>query len=289
MMGAAMGLGMIFGPLLGGLLAHANPALPAGITALLQTTTDPATGETINLSLPFFVSGLLALAALPLIAFLLPESLPADQRGTQVAAEGNRFAHLLDGLRGPSGFLYALAFLLAFALANMEAVLALYGAARFGMGPAQVGFIMGGMGILSVIQQGAVIGPLTRKVGEARVVEGGLAIGIVGFAGLALAPTLWLYAAAALLFTSGNVLLQPSVTALISRRALEGQGAAMGLNNSFQALGRATGPLWAGFAFDLTATLSFWTGALVQAIALYFAMQRLPALAPVPEEIPAAD
>ena len=287
MMGAAMGLGMIFGPLLGGLLAHANPALPAGITALLQTTTDPATGETINLSLPFFVSGLLALAALPLIAFLLPESLPADQRGAQVAAEGSRFAHLLDGLRGPSGFLYALAFLLAFALANMEAVLALYGAARFGMGPAQVGFIMGGMGILSVIQQGAVIGPLTRKVGEARVVEGGLAIGIVGFAGLALAPTLWLYAAAALLFTSGNVLLQPSVTALISRRALEGQGAAMGLNNSFQALGRATGPLWAGFAFDLTSTLSFWTGALVQAIALYYAMRRLPALQTVPAAEPA--
>lgn len=287
MMGAAMGLGMIFGPLLGGLLAHANPALPAGISSLLQTTTDPATGETINLSLPFFVSGLLALLALPLIAFFLPESLPADQRGAHASADGSRFAHLLQGLRGPSGFLYALAFLLAFALANMEAVLALYGAARFGMGPAQVGFIMGGMGILSVIQQGAVIGPLTRKVGEARVIEGGLAIGIAGFAGLALAPTAWLYAAAALLFTSGNVLLQPSVTALISRRAADGQGAAMGLNNSFQALGRATGPLWAGIAFDLTSTLSFWTGALVQAVALYYAMRRLPALQPAPPVEPA--
>lgn len=277
MMGAAMGLGMIFGPLLGGLLAHANPALPAGLTALLQTTTDPATGETINLSLPFFVSGLLALAALPLIAFLLPESLPVAKRGGHAAPEGNRFTHLLDGLRGPSGFLYTLAFLLAFALANMEAVLALYGAARFGMGPAQVGFIMGGMGVLSVIQQGMVIGPLTRKVGEARVIQGGLAIGIAGFAGLALAPTLWLYAGAALVFTAGNVLLQPSVTALISKRASAGQGAAMGLNNSFQALGRATGPLWAGAAFDLNNTLSFWTGALVQTVAFVYALRRLPA------------
>jgi len=145
--------------------------------------------------------------------------------------------------------------------------------------------IMGGMGILSVIQQGAVIGPLTRKVGEARVVQGGLAIGIAGFAGLALAPTLWLFSVAALLFTSGNVLLQPSVTSLISKRAQEGQGAAMGLNNSFQALGRAMGPLWAGFAFDLSNTLSFWTGALVQAIALAYAMRRLSALAPAPEAV----
>ena len=61
----------------------------------------------------------------------------------------------------------------------------------------------------------------------------------------------------------------------------------MGLNNSFQALGRATGPLWAGFAFDLTSTLSFWTGALVQAIALYYAMRRLPALQTVPATEPA--
>ena len=59
----------------------------------------------------------------------------------------------------------------------------------------------------------------------------------------------------------------------------------MGLNNSFQALGRATGPLWAGFAFDLSSTLSFWTGALVQAIALAYAMRRLPALAPAPEAV----
>ena len=285
MMGAAMGMGMIFGPLLGGLLVHVNPALPAGLTALLQVTTDPASGETINLSIPFFVSGLLALLALPLIAFLLPESLSAAQRSTPGEASASRLIYLLAGLRGPSGFLYALAFLLAFALANMEAVLALYGAARFGMGPAQVGLIMGGMGILSVIQQGAVIGPLTRKVGEARVVQGGLAIGIAGFAGLALAPTLWLFSVAALLFTSGNVLLQPSVTSLISKRAQEGQGAAMGLNNSFQALGRAMGPLWAGFAFDLSNTLSFWTGALVQAIALAYAMRRLSALAPAPEAV----
>ena len=61
----------------------------------------------------------------------------------------------------------------------------------------------------------------------------------------------------------------------------------MGLNNSFQALGRATGPLWAGFAFDLNSTLSFWTGALVQLIALFFAMRRLPALqtTPAPDKV----
>jgi hypothetical protein len=61
----------------------------------------------------------------------------------------------------------------------------------------------------------------------------------------------------------------------------------MGLNNSFQALGRGLGPLWAGFAFDLNSTLSFWTGAFVQTIAFYYAMRRLPAATPIQATDPA--
>ena len=82
--------------------------------------------------------------------------------------------------------------------------------------------------------------------------------------------------AAALVFSTGNVLLQPSVTSLISRRAGPAdQGAVMGLNNSFQSLGRGTGPLWAGMAFDIHPTLSFWSGALVQLIAFISALRLL--------------
>jgi len=81
------------------------------------------------------------------------------------------------------------------------------------------------------------------------------------------------------------VLLQPSVTALISRRSdPRQQGAAMGLNNSFQSLGRGAGPLWAGAAFDIHPTLSFWSGALVQLIAFVFALRLLGR----PVETPAA-
>lgn len=287
LMGAAMGLGMIFGPLLGGLLTHVDPALFPRLTPLLQVTVDPATGQTINLSIPFFVSSLLAAVTIPFIFFLLPESLPAERRGLDTQSSTSQWAQMGQALRGPSGFLFALAFLLAFALANMEAVLALYGQQRFGMGPAQVGLLMGAMGILSVIQQGVVIGPLTRKVGAVRVIQGGLLTGIAGFLVLATAPSVQLLALGALIFTAGNVLLQPSVTALISRRAQIGQGAVMGLNNSFQSLGRAVGPLWAGFAFDQYSTLSFWTGALIQLIA-FVVSTRMLSRDPLPDGTPEA-
>lgn len=276
LMGAAMGLGMIFGPLLGGMLTHVMLPLPPAMGQLLQVTTDPTTGQTINLSIPFFVSSLLALIDVFFILFLLPESLPAHKRTAAPAIVKSRGSNIMEGLQSPEGFLYVLAFLIAFALANMEAVLALFGKQRFNMGPAQVGLLMGGMGILSVIQQGVVIGPLTRKIGEVRIIQGGLAVAIAGFLGLAWSPTLEVMVVSTLIFTSGNVLLQPSVTALISKRVrAAGQGQVMGLNNSFQSLGRGLGPLWAGVAFDFYSTLSFLTGALVQLIAFGFSLRML--------------
>lgn len=271
-----MGTGMIFGPMLGGLLTGISLPLPAALTGLLQVTRDTTSGELINLSIPFFASALLALIAVPFILIMLPESLPVERRILHPAGtRESRFSQLASGLRGPVGFLYLMAFLLAFALANMESILGLYGTQSFAMAPSEIGLMMGGIGVLSVIQQGVVIGPLTHKIGEVRVIQAGLVVSMVGFVLMALAFSKWTLIAAALVFNGGNVLLQPSVTALVSKRAAGGQGAAMGLNNSFQSLGRAIGPLWAGVAYDFYATLSFWTGALVQLVALVYSMNVL--------------
>ena len=64
-------------------------------------------------------------------------------------------------------------------------------------------------------------------------------------------------------FILSNAMLNPSVSSLISQRATIKQGMAMGLNNSFQSLGRMTGPLWAGFIFDIHITLPYITGAFI--------------------------
>jgi MFS family permease len=54
-----------------------------------------------------------------------------------------------------------------------------------------------------------------------------------------------------------------------------GQGQAMGLANSFQSLGRAAGPLMAGGLYDVYQTLPFWSGAILQAAALLWALRGL--------------
>jgi DHA1 family multidrug resistance protein-like MFS transporter len=62
-------------------------------------------------------------------------------------------------------------------------------------------------------------------------------------------------------FILPNALLRVTVVSLTSQRAEMGQGAAMGLSNSFTSLGRIVGPIWAGYAYDVDVTYPFWSGA----------------------------
>lgn len=275
LMGAAMGLGMIFGPMLGGMLTRINPQVTGWAGSLMQVMTDPATGEPINLSMPFFGSALLALITLPFVIFLLPESLPPQARAELANAhpKSSSFSLMWKSLGGTLSFLYILSFLFAFALANMESVLGLFIQDYFHMGPDSFGLFMGGMGLLSVIQQGALVGPLTRKYGEVRVIQGGLLVSVIGLAGLPLLRSMWGMIACALVFMTGNALLRPCVTALISKRTTIGQGLAMGLANSYQSLGRTMGPLLGGITYEVNPAAPFLTGALVLLVSFIFAMR----------------
>ena len=77
-----------------------------------------------------------------------------------------------------------------------------------------------------------------------------------------------------------------------SRRATVGQGAVMGLGNSFIDLGRIVGPIWAGFIFDvnpsypyLTGTMIMFTGFLISLARVSQGMQEAasPGLQPAPD------
>ena len=63
---------------------------------------------------------------------------------------------------------------------------------------------------------------------------------------------------------------------LTSKRADTRQGVAMGLNNSFNSLGRIVGPIWAGFAFDLNYSLPYLSGALIMFVGFVISLIWLP-------------
>ena len=241
--GAAMGVGMVLGPGIGGILGGKS------------------------LQAPFFLSAALSFLAMILIWIFLPESLHPDKR--TAGAKGFRGPQLKSmwlALLGPLGFLFILAFLHNFALTNFEGIYAYYTEARFGYNSQTIGLILTIVGLVSAVVQGVFTGMATRKWGDVAVVKGSLFASIFGFLLMLTAYNLFTVILMTSLFILSNAMLRPAVSSLISKRAETGQGVAMGLNNAYMSLGRVVGPLWAGAALDLNINFPFMTGALVMLI-----------------------
>ena len=256
LIGAAMGVGMVIGPGLGGWMSE------------------------ISLAAPFFLAGGLGLLSMLPIWFILPESLP-EARRTQgkVALHGPQLAVLWKALRGPLGFLLFLAFLVNFALANFESVFGLYASARYAYGPQQVGTIMMVIGIVSSLVQMVLTGPATHRFGERGVIKASLLFSVLGFVLMSLAEGPGIILLTVGFFVFSNAMLRPAIMSLTSKMARGGQGAALGMNNAYQSLGRVAGPLWAGMMFDLNINFPYWSAALIMLGTFGFALWSMRPLA----------
>ena len=165
-------------------------------------------------------------------------------------------------LSSPIGILLFMAFLASFGLANFEAVFGLYALAKFSYGPERVGVILAVVGLVSTVGK-VFTGALTRRWGDELVVKTSLFAGSAGFLVLLLANTYPTILLATGFFILSKTFLRPAVFSLTSKRATVGQGAAMGLSNSFVSLGRVVGPVWAGFVFDLNFDYPYLSGAAI--------------------------
>jgi DHA1 family multidrug resistance protein-like MFS transporter len=261
-LGSAAGLGIILGPGVGGWLGRDS------------------------LSLPFFVGAGLAWTALLLVGFLLPETVPSSGRSDRRGAHVLELGSLWDALSSPIGFPLFLLFLVSFGLANFEAVFGLYAAERFGFGPERVGTILVVVGLVTTLGKGALTGPLTKRWGEETVIKASMLAGAAGYLVLLAAFDYVTILLATGVFILSKAVLRPALLALISRRADVGQGAAMGLGNTFLSLGRVIGPLWAGFIFDVRLTLPYLSGAAVMALGFVVS---LVWISPPPETAPGGD
>lgn len=254
LMGAAMGLGMVLGPGLGGLLAS------------------------YSLSLPFFVASGLSTLALILVALILPESLPEARRsGHTERLHGLNPRLMGQSLRGPLGYLYFLSFLISLGLTIFESVFGLYALERYGYGPDRVGLVLTATGVTSALMQGLLTGPATKRWGEARVIQGSLLASAAGLALILIASDFATVLLTTNFFAIGNAMLRPGVASLISKRAGDHQGAALGMSNSFMSLGRVVGPIWAGSVLDLSLYLPYVTGAALMALGFastFFGLRR---------------
>jgi MFS family permease len=270
MIGMAFGLGFIFGPAVGGLLARYP------VPGLAQASVG---------ALPALVASALSLVNLLLALRTLPESLPPDKRGKSVRRavpldiEAFRAAVRVPGV----GVAVAVNFFVIVWFAGMEQTFRLFTDDAFGMTATATGVIFAVIGVVGAGVQGGLVHKLARRFGEGRLAVAGPLVLAIAFALLGASPIfgaaarLALYTAAGLI-AFGNGIVQPALPAYVSRRAgATDQGLALGTLQSASALGRVIGPAVGGLLYStFSATAPYTFGAVGLLFAAVLAAARLP-------------
>jgi DHA1 family tetracycline resistance protein-like MFS transporter len=240
MLGAAFGVGFVVGPALGGLAALGGPHVP------------------------FYVAG--AIAGVNAIAayIRLPET--KAPRSTETTKPVSRESALTPSLRR----LAIVLFVGTVSFAGFEATFSLFGQRRFSLTEGSNSLLFLFVGVIMVVVQGALIGPLTEKLGSRLLMRIGL-VGIsIGFFGMAYTYSWAPLFVVLFLVAVGQGVFGPSSGSLVAELAPEERrGEALGYQQSAGALGRVAGPVIGGVLFDAAGTgAPYVFGAVLMLVAL---------------------
>jgi MFS family permease len=254
--GAAFGLGFVFGPPIGGWLYHHG-------------------GEHGLQWVGFFTAALCGLNFI-LAWFLLPESLQTksvEKRKVSATFKGLVTVWRIDVI----GELFLINFLYIAAFSMMQVNASVLWKEKYGLTEYGIGNIFGFIGICSAIVQGGLIGMFQKKWGVRKMLLMGCPIVAVGLSIIPLADNTQTFymvqAFAILLLAFGNGLMMPAINSLVSLNTpAESQGQMLGLLQSLGSLARAVGPIVAGGLYHYYYGLPYFSGGILMMMALIVAV-----------------
>ncbi|HVP22054.1 MAG TPA: MFS transporter [Anaerolineaceae bacterium] len=248
LIGAAFGLGFILGPAAGGVLSQWGYNVPAFTAAL--------------------VSALNLLA----IFFFLPESLTPERRENMVTHQRPPFTFkaLLAVLSRPNvGPLLHVRLFYGLAFATFQSIFSLF-AQSIGLSSQTTGFVLAYVGLLAVITQAGLIGPLTRRFRETWLITTGLWVMGISLLAWAFTTQLWplLVVILPLALSGGmlNTVIQSSISKSVSQDEV---GGILGISTSLEALTRVFAPTVGGF---LLGYIGRWAPGIFTAILMAWAV-----------------
>ena len=227
LLGAAFGLGMVFGPFLGGVLA----------------------GDTGNFTLPCMVAGVTSIVAMLAGGLFLEESLTPEKRQLNRDFHRSNKLSILTMLKKTGNRLLACQYALHnTCVSTVTYLFPLWVSDLLGWGAKEVGFVFGALGIAMTIFQGILMGPIVALIGEIKFLVIGVSLMTLAFAIAIVADNSTFKLVSFFMSMLGATVGIPLLnTILTDRTPSELRGKMMGTTSSMSSWGRVIGPLLSGF------------------------------------------
>lgn len=243
---AAMSLGIVIGPGIGGFLAD------------------------FGLKMPFLVASIVSLAAVIFSVIVLEESQTKQTSADMEMPKDDEsmVRKMIRSVKMPYFIPLIITLVMSFGLMSYESVLGLFVDNQFGASPQEIAVMITSTGIISVFVQLFVVDRIVRRFGEGMVLNIFLGVAAVGFSLSLLASNYVLFFGITLLIFLASSILRPVLNTLISKMAGNEQGFAMGMNNAYMSIGNVFGPTLAGMLYDVKITYPFVLGLVLIALTL---------------------
>jgi MFS transporter, DHA1 family, tetracycline resistance protein len=245
--GVSFGLGFLIGPTVGGLLSDFGYDVPA------------------------YAAAAASFASIMATTFLLPETPHQrdEARPRGLAIYTRVFEYLrLTGLRGLLGVFFFMS--LPFAL--YVSMFALFADRQLRFTAKEAGLFLGFIGLLGIIWQGGVIGPLVKRVGDYKALLIGLISSAIGLYYLGFVNTWWKLPLVGIFFSFGHGIARPSLTSLITQNAPpQRRGGVLGAMTSIESFTRIVAPLLGSWVIAVHPTWLGWIGGALFTIAVLIA------------------
>ncbi|NRR02215.1 MFS transporter [Brevibacillus sp. RS1.1] len=247
MLGAAMSLGFVIGPGIGGFLAE------------------------LGLRMPFYISAAVGAVATLGSIFFLSESLPKEKQLASRNAKDkqeNIFLQLGKSFQSSYFIMLVLVFTMTFGLANFEVIFPLFVDAKFAYTPRDISIIITVGALAGTIVQAALIGKLITRFGEKKLINVTFFLSAVSMVMMLLSGNFWYMLIMTVLFFTLTSIMRPAINTLISKRAGDEQGFVAGMNNAYMSLGNIFGPAVAGTLYGVHLNAPYLFGAIILVLSL---------------------
>jgi predicted MFS family arabinose efflux permease len=228
--GAAHGAGFIMGPAIGGFLS------------------------VYGFQAPGFAAMFLTLVNLLFVLFFLPESL--DKESSELISsprsKGSFFQNLVATFTKPLiGTVLMIFFIVFLSFSAIPVIVPLLGVAFFGFGSIEMSYFFMYIGVVQIFLQGVVIGGLTKKFSEEKLIAFGPLLMMVGIFLMPLIPNAAIFILSLTMIAFGSGIMRTVVPSFISKvAATNEQGGTLGVTNSVASIATVPGPLIGGSLFE---------------------------------------